>query len=93
MQSGHVGASVDVDRTAHSVIGTPVWFASSDTMRRGFCGICDAVLFRDPLHGPRTAVAMRAFDDPTGTRLALHIFTSQQDDAYDIVDGLPQNPR
>ena len=92
-QSGHVWASVDVDRSALSVTGTPTWFASSDKVRRGFCGTCGSFLFWDPLAGDKTAVAMGAFDAPTGTRLALHIFTAQKGDYYDITDGLPQNAR
>ena len=34
---------------------------------------------------------MGAFDAPTGTRLAKHIFVADQGDYYDIKDGLPQN--
>ena len=92
-QSGHVWASVDVDRSALTVTGTPTWFASSEKARRGFCGTCGSFLFWDPLAGDKTAVAMGAFDPPTGTQLALHIFTSQKGDYYDIADGLPQNAR
>lgn len=92
-QSGHHWASVDVDRTTLSVAGTPTWFAASPRVRRGFCGTCGSFLFWDPLEGPTTAVAMGAFDAPTGTRLALHIFVAQKGDYYDIADGLPQNPR
>lgn len=92
-QSGHVWASVDVPRSTLTVTGTPHWYASSDKARRGFCPTCGSFLFWDPLHGAKTAVAMGAFDGPTGTALALHIFVSQKGDYYDIADGLPQNPR
>ena len=92
-QSGHVWASVDVDRASLTVTGAPTWFASSNKVRRGFCATCGSFLFWDPLTGDKTAVAMGAFDGPTGTRLALHIFTAQKGDYYDIADGLPQNPR
>lgn len=92
-QSGHYWASIDVPRDALTVTGTPHWYASSPKVRRGFCGTCGAFLFWDPLQGDKTAVAMGAFDGPTGTALALHIFVSQKGDYYDIVDGLPQNPR
>jgi hypothetical protein len=34
---------------------------------------------------------MGAFDAPTGTRLAMHIFVAEKGDYYDIADGLPQN--
>ena len=37
------------------------------------------------------AVAMGAFETPTGTHLAKHIFVADKGDYYDIADGLPQN--
>ena len=92
-QSGHVWASVDLDRSALTVTGTTRWFAASDKVRRGFCPTCGSFLFWDPLKGDATAVAMGAFDDPTGVRLARHIFVADKGDYYDIADGLPQNPQ
>ena len=50
-------------------------------------------LFWDPIHKDWTAVAMGAFDGPTHTRLARHIFVADKGDYYDIADGLPQNRR
>jgi len=38
-----------------------------------------------------TAVAMGAFDSPTGVRLAKHTFVGDKGDYYDIDDGLPQS--
>jgi hypothetical protein len=49
------------------------------------------VLFWDPVEKDWLGVAMGAFDPPTGTRLAMHIFVAEKGDYYDIVDGLPQN--
>ncbi len=34
---------------------------------------------------------MGAFDKPTGTEMALHIFVAEKGDYYEITDGLPQN--
>lgn len=34
---------------------------------------------------------MGAFDGPTRTRLAKHIFVEQKGDYYDLADGLPQH--
>lgn len=92
-QSGHYWASVDVDRSALTVTGTPTWLASPDRVRRGFCGTCGSFLFWDPMQGDKTAVAMGAFDGPTQTSLALHIFVAQKGDYSAIDDCLPQNPR
>jgi hypothetical protein len=36
---------------------------------------------------------MGAFDAPTGTRLAKHIFVADKGDYYGIADGLPQSER
>jgi len=32
-----------------------------------------------------------AFETPTDTKLAIHIFVADKGDYYDIADGLPQN--
>jgi len=93
-QSGHVWASSDVPREAVTIDGaeTISWFRSSERVRRGFCSICGSVLFWDPIGRDKIAIAMGAFDAPTGTRLAMHIFTADKGDYYDIADGLPQKP-
>jgi hypothetical protein len=36
-------------------------------------------------------IAMGAFEQPTGTRLRIHIHVADKGDYYDIGDGLPQN--
>jgi hypothetical protein len=36
---------------------------------------------------------MGAFNQPTGTRLAKHIFVTDKGDYYDIADRLPQHGR
>src|SRR5687767_12601468 len=89
-QSGHYWASTDVPRANLSVTGEVTWFASSERVRRGFCAACGSVLFWDPVGRDRIAVAMGAFDAPTGTSLEKHIFTGDKGDYYAIADGLPQ---
>ncbi len=93
--SGHFEASVDVSRDALSVSGEAHvrWYQSSPKVRRGFCGTCGSSLFWDPVFQDWTAVAMGAFDTPTQTQLAMHIFVAEKGDYYDIADGLPQNAR
>lgn len=92
-QSGHYWASTDVPRTALTVHGAEnlTWFRSSERVRRGFCSTCGSVLFWDPIKRDSIAVAMGAFEPPTGTQLAMHIFVADKGDYYDIADGLPQN--
>ena len=93
--SGHVFASTDVAKSSLTVEGDDAlaWYQSSERVRRGFCTICGSSLFWDPIESEKIAVAMGAFDDPTGTRLHMHIFVSQKGDYYDIADDLPQHER
>ena len=92
-QSGHYFASTNVRRDAIRIEGEEnvTWYRSSDKVRRGFCSTCGSVLFWDPIGREITSVAMGAFDKPTGTRLAIHIFVADKGDYYEIADGLPQN--
>jgi hypothetical protein len=91
--SGHFEASTDVPRSAVTVKGSEnlTWYQTSEKVRRGFCKICGASLFWDPIHRDWTAIAMGAFDGPTYTKLVRHIFVADKGDYYEIADGLPQN--
>jgi len=93
--TGHYEASIDVPRSRVRIEGEDAvrWYRSSEKVRRGFCGICGSTLFWDPIYRDWTAIAMGAFESPTGTSLARHIFVSEKGDYYDIADGLPQNER
>lgn len=91
-QSGHVWASTHVPRASLS-LGSDTslrWYASSDSARRGFCGTCGSVLFWQHNDEDDISISMGAFDAPTGTRLARHIFVAHKGDYYDIADDLPQ---
>jgi hypothetical protein len=94
-QSGHFFASTDVPRAALTVHGGEniTWFRSSAKVRRGFCATCGSTLFWDPLHKDRTGIAMGSLDQPTNTKLGIHIFVADKGDYYDIADGLPQHQR
>jgi hypothetical protein len=92
--SGHYFASTDVPRAALAVHGAEnvTWYRSSEKVRRGFCTTCGSSLFWDPVHRDWIAVAMGAFDKPTGARATKHIFVADKGDYYDIADGLPAEP-
>jgi len=94
-QSGHVWASTNVARPALTITGTEnlTWFRSSEKVRRGFCSMCGSFLFWDPIGRDEIAIAMGAFESPTGTKLRVHIFVADKGDYYEIADGLPQNQR
>ena len=93
--SGHFWASTDVPKADVTIHGEDSvrWFQSSEKVRRGFCATCGSALFWDPIHQGKIAIAMGAFDAPTGTMLGKHIFTADKGDYYAIADGLPQNER
>ena len=84
-ERGRDGRSTDIE----SGRGAPVWLASS----LNFCSRCGSVLFWDRAAEDRIAIAMGAFDSPTGTRLEKHIFVADKGDYYEIGDGLPQIQR
>ena len=90
--SGHFWASTDVPRSAVTIEGEEhvTWYRSSEKVRRGFCSTCGSALFWDPIGREKTAIAMGAFDQPTDTRLHMHIFTADKGDYYEIADDLPQ---
>ena len=91
--SGHYFASTDAPKSSVTVHGQDnlTWFQSSERVRRGFCKTCGSSLFWDPIFRDVIGIAMGAFDQPTDTRLAIHIFVADKGDYYDIADGLPQN--
>lgn len=68
------------------------WYRSSERARRGFCRECGASLFWDMPDQTYTAIAMGAFDGPTGLAQTVHIFVADKGDSYQITDGLPQWP-
>jgi hypothetical protein len=94
-QTGHFFAAVNVRRKALTIHGGDkvTWYRSSPKVQRGFCSACGSSLFWNPtIEGYEwIAVAMGAFDSPTGTRLAKHTFVADKGDYYDIDDGLPQS--
>lgn len=91
--TGHYEAGADVARAQLSIRGEDriTWFYSSEKVRRGFCATCGSSLFFDPVQLDWISIMMGAFDGPTHTKLALHIFVADKGDYYDLVDGVPQN--
>ncbi len=94
--TGHFFANVEVPRDGLTIHGenNMTWHRSSAKVRRGFCATCGSTLFFDPLDRnkhPWVGVAMGALDTPTGSKIALHIFTAEKGDYYDIPAGEQQN--
>lgn len=94
-QTGHFFVAVNVRCKALTIHGKDklTWYCSSELVERGFCSVCGSSMFWHPtIEGYEfIAVAMGAFDPPTGARLARHTFVGDKGDYYDIDDGLPQS--
>lgn len=90
--SGHYFVSTDVPRAAVTIHGAEkvTWFNSSEKARRGFCKVCGSSLFWDPLFRDWIGIAMGAFNTPTNTCIAVHVYTADKGDYYDIADGVAQ---
>jgi len=90
--SGHYFVSTDVPRSAVTIEGEDKvgWFQSSEKARRGFCSVCGSTLFWDPLQRDWIGIAMGAFDTPTRTRVAVHVYVADKGDYYDVADGVPR---
>ena len=94
--TGHFLTGTEVPRSALTIHGVEnlTWYQSSEKARRGFCTECGASLFFDPIDQNKhdwIGISMGAFDTPTETKLALHIFVAEKGDYYEIDDGLLQN--
>lgn len=91
--SGHVFVSTDVPKAALTIHGEDHvgWFQSSEKVRRGFCSTCGSSLFWDPIYRDFIGIAMGALDQPTDTKLRVHIHVADKGDYYEIADGLPQS--
>ncbi len=87
--SGHHVAATSCARGDIQITGEVTWYASSDTARRGFCGICGSNLFWDGA-GANLSIFAGTLDTPTGLHLKAHIFCADKGDYYEIADGLPQ---
>lgn len=89
--SGHHVAATSAPRDAVEITGSVTWYTSSETARRGFCGICGSNLFWD---GPGTHLSIFAgtLDGDPGVRLIGHIFCADKGAYYDLTDDLPQAP-
>lgn len=87
--SGHHVAATSVARGDIAITGDPVWFTSSETARRGFCGICGSNLFWDG-EGENLSIFAGTLDGDPGITMAGHIYCADKGSYYAIADGLPK---
>lgn len=94
-QSGHFYAATNVanERLQIEGAGNLTWYRASPDAARGFCATCGSALFWRFDGEAHTSVLAGSFDQPTGLKLAGHIFCADKGDYYEIADGLPQYER
>jgi len=88
--SGHFSASFDVEADAITWIAQDLRdHVGPAGGVRSFCPACGSgVLFRK---GDELSIEAGVIANPTGGRLAAHIFVAEKGDYYALTDGLPQS--
>jgi hypothetical protein len=90
--SGHHAAmtsapSANIELTASERL---LWYKSSDTAERGFCGGCGGNLFWKQAGRDAISITAGTLDSPTGLSIEQHIFVADKSDYYTINDELPK---
>jgi hypothetical protein len=67
-----------------------LWYRSSETARRGSCGLCGTALFWERPGADAVSIPAGLLNGPTGLRVRHHIFVASREDYCDLADGLPQ---
>ena len=89
--SGHFIAATSARREDVTIAGEVRWFESTPgEVRRGFCPVCGSSLFWDRFDEDEIDIWAGSLDEPTGLRLAYHIYVGDKGDYYAIDDGMPQ---
>lgn len=95
--AGHAWAATAALRDDLVVEGTSLaWIESPDSdsgARRGFCRSCGSSLFWEAAGSRSVSIAAGALDEPTGLRIAGHVYTSHVGDYYELPDDdVPRFP-
>ena len=90
--SSPVTAWISVPRASFRFTrGTPVAFASSDGVRRGFCGTCGSPLSYENDHLPdEVHIYAASLADPSAARPMRHVFAQEQLPWHEVHDTLPR---
>ena len=91
-QAGHRHASTGAKTSDIEIEGAAniTWYRASPDAERGFCSTCGSHLFWKQSTRDHTGVLAASLDEPSGLRLAKHIFVDDKGDYYEIADGLPR---
>ena len=79
--------SADIELTAFDPL---LWYKSSDTAERGFCGVCGSNLFWKQVGRDAISITAGTLDTPTHLAMDEHIFVADKSDYYTISDDLPK---
>lgn len=90
--SGHHVAATSAARDKVGITGEVTWYKSSDSARRGFCGVCGSSLFWDG-EGENMSIHAGTLDGETGLTTRGHIYVADKGDYYEIADDAPQFPQ
>ena len=61
-----------------------VWYQSSATARRAFCGTCGARVLKEVTPAGRWLVSAGLIDGPTGRRIVRNLWEQSKPDWYDL---------
>jgi hypothetical protein len=91
-QAGHRYAGTSAKTSEIEIDGAAniTWYRASPDAERGFCSTCGPHLFWKQSNGDNTGILAASLDQPSGLRLAKHIFVDHKGDYYEITDRLPQ---
>jgi hypothetical protein len=91
-QAGHRYASTGAKASDIEIEGADnlTWFRASPDAERGFCSTCGSHLFWKQSNEDYISILAASVDEPSGLRMAKHIFVEDKGDYYEINDSLPQ---
>lgn len=83
---GNFNAFLAVPQTEVELSGADalVWYASSDTARRAFCGTCGARVLKEVTPAGRWLISAGLVDGPTGKRIIKNLWEQSKPDWYDL---------
>lgn len=89
--SGHYAAAAPVLNTDFKLVGSPKWFQSSETAKRGFCSTCGSNLFWQEQGADHIYLMLGSLNVTSDLKIRNHIFHASKADYYDaacVTNGL-----